>query len=448
MTIEYLAPHRCTICKKVFQEPVRGGRPTAFCSPACRAEGRRTKARFCRICQDPFSIGPANDNNPFYCSPDCRELTLCWQCYGPTPRGNRFCSVAHMMKAYPPPYTCKNPTCKNPLFFPSDYFLAKDAALKGPPKYCDSQCYITRDDPDAAPASPLTLTRYRLAAESVDPPYAPDSLPLTASGGPWFRVEPVIPQNQLHIKSQNTIRVWDWALNTFTDDLTPLEYNAFLFEFVMWRTSPHPYEVDLQACMTIWPYIAQYTDDRYSPTMVERFTNAYLYSRRHFSKKYSVMPPNKLDMLVRQCHDLSIRKNDPRIQTTKQEERFIEHWLRPLSIIEAPYPHPRNPRLRCSFSRIQLELRKLYTAYDEMGSLTLTYLSPLTQDQLDNLQKLYASIMEIITKTYAEPNLTKWPWGPNCYSAMEDAYSKDVMTDLKWEMFTTPRFNLPEPSRG
>jgi hypothetical protein len=369
---------------------------------------------------------------------------------------------------FPPPYTCASPTCPKPnkQFTPSTYYLSKNSALTKPPKYCSSACFMNRTHRVTSNTDRRVKMAYKGAIELMVPRYNPDnprleseSLPKTAAGGPWIGVEPIIPQHHLHPQSQNTIHFWDWALNTYTDDLTLLEYNAFLFEFVIARSGPHPSDVHIQECWRLWPYIAQYTDDRYSLTTLASMTNAYLLARRTYNRQVGAMPTEKLNTLVRQLYGAAIRNTDnPNPRNTK----FMEEWLRPLLGFNAPYEHTRNPRYQSHFSRIQIQLRNHYDATKRLVEMdtVLTYLDPLTAEQYQMLKELHQKLMRHVTKCYPGkkpngdpyPGKAKWPWGPNCYSAMhipeEEKDKFRNIEDLKWHMYHFPTFNLPEPFYG
>lgn len=411
---------------------------------------RRNPNRFCITCQGAF-IGPGNPFGPFYCSEACQTTRgLCQQCAKPTV--HKFCSHACVDKAFPPPHTCR--TCSK-QFTSTKYFLNKRASFYGPPKYCSSICYQNRGDSTGQPkaANSRTHIDYDIAMKGIHPTN-PYSLPLSKIGMPWIGVQPKIPQSKLHIRSQNTVRFWDLALNGYTEELSPLEYNAFLFEFVCKRSSPHPKPVELQDCWRIWPYIEQYVDDRYSISMFQQFCQNYLYARRAYFKQAGCMPQAKLDMLVRQCVSAWEQEVHPKDSTNTGPSKFAELWLRPLLHMDAPYAHPNTnrPNYKAHYSRIQLELRRVDDATLSMGSewLHLSYLNPLTQEQYTALSELNATIMQFYTEAMyidadmLKPRTAKYPWGPNCYPALNAAHHDDPLEVIKWEMRTTPKYNLPE----
>lgn len=336
----------------------------------------------------------------------------------------------------------------------SDYWLSKQAALNGPPKYCSAKCYENRGQPGASQQQRRSLRT------TVD--YKTSESPTQKNGLPWIGMQPKTPQAKLPLRSQNTIKFWDFALNSYTDELTDLEYNAFLFEFVARRSSPHPQPVELEPCWKLWPYIEPYLDDRYSPTMFQRFCQNYLYTERAYCKKEGCMTPIRLDMLIMQCvnaideHRAAENNQDKKNPQQLKATAFAERWLRPMIHRIAPYDHPNkneDNNLRGHYSRIQLEIRRIGEVNARMSDddLRLGVLEPLTQPQYQAMMDIYKTIVAFYSEAlftdgeFRVPNMTRWPWGVNCYPALVAAHTPSVLDTVKWEMRTTPKYNLPEP---
>ncbi len=434
---------KCTMCGDAFTTPRATGRPPAFCTPECKDKARRTQDRLCITCDEQFNIR-TTPTPPFYCSPICQLSHPCQKCGEPTQ--TKFCSHKCVQDVYPPPYPCK--VCGHE-FFPSEHWLARTASYNGPPKYCSTECFEQRHTYILAkqrPKNPKTAMQWQIAMRAIKGPIkTPYALPLPKGGLPWINMDPVIPQSELHIRSQNTVRFWDYALNNFTEGLTTLEYNAYLFEFVCKRSSPHPKAFELQECWNIWPYVEQYTDERYSTPMFQRFAQNYQLAKRLYSHSTGSMTTAQLNMLVRQCIDAWRIETGPNMQAKAQprHRKFVEHWLRPMGIQEAPYKNPRNPRQIATYSRIQVELLKASKATSAMGAewLQMQYLSPLTEEQFGMLLTKHMEIMQFYTDHLEQ---SKWPWGPRCYDALVKADKPDEFEELKWAMRTTPQYNLPE----
>jgi len=351
--------------------------------------------------------------------------------------------------------------------------LSKLASLNGPPKYCDSECYTDRLTPVTGKSTKSnfrSVVDFKIAMESVrlperqeegdedprlDDPYA---IPVRRNGLPWINVEKIIPDNRLHIRSQHTLNFWDHilTLSDYLNDLSPLEYNAFLFEFVCRRGSPHMDHAELQPCWSLWPYIEPSLDDRYSPMLLESFCQNYLYTERAYFKRSSVMSSRRLYSLIMQCFGAW-----QQFSTGPADERtmkFAELWLRPLLQNEAPYkrtdPNKADTHL-AHYSRIQTELERHTKAVSEMweDSTRLAVLKPLTTDQYQGLMDLYVQIMEFYTEAlftkYNPPTIVHktghWPWGANCYAALVADHRASLIEEVKLEMRTTPKYNLPEP---
>lgn len=455
---------KCTICTKVFNSTQRTGRPPAFCSPLCREKSKKTKERYCITCEECFIV---KDNlfGPFYDTEECQKYSPCQHCGKPCKL--RFCSPECINAVYPPPYTCQ--VCGQP-FWASEYFVGKQASLNGPPIYCNREHFEMRGMPITLGKKPVNARRmvaFDIAMSRITST-TPYSLPLQAGGAPWVGMKPTIPQSSLHIKSRNTIRFWDWASNEFLEGLTPLEYNAFLFEFVCRRRSNHRDEVEIQECWTLWPYIEQFLDERYSPTMFEKFSNDYLYARKAYFRQQGCRDKEDLDQLVRQCVSaFQLEVGEPSKSKSMMHKNFIEKWIRPLTTLKAPWANKERPLGPRHFSRIQVEIGRHYKAIEKVDNdeMRLAYLSPLTKEQYEALVALYAKIMEAASKAYyidwklphldsrgklktsmIKPRQTPYPWGYNCYSAMVAAHKEDSIEAIKFEMRTTPNYNLPELS--
>lgn len=451
------------MCKRTWKEPIRQGRPAAFCTPTCRAESKTTRARFCRICTKPFVIGPTNDNNPFYCTPECQEKTLCHHDFKPCDKRTRFCTIACMEAEYPPPYTCKNPDCKRRKFPGSGYFLSKKAALIGPPKYCSSDCYEAvktwkpGETSRGKTASIIKEFEFDSAMQAIQPTSTPYGLPARKNGQPWVGMTPPIPRKQLHPRAKNTLLFWDTAINGYLDDLNEIEYNAFLFEFVC-KGSILSGPIMIQECWHLWPYLEPLLDEaRYSPTMFEAFAGRYVSIKRSICKNEGCLTDAQLDERVMQCVSASKLDHLHMIAKTPSQRRFAEAWIRPMGFIDAPYDAPHTmPVRKGTLSRIQVEIQKSYRAKALMENKKhrLSYLSPLTGEQYDRIAEMAATIRAMayaacyepkaMAKGKFVPNTRPWPWGPNRYTALVEAHSSTDLDDVKADMLGTPQYNLPE----
>ena len=286
-----VSTRRCTMCGDVFHEHAKPGRPSAFCSDACRQLGKETKERVCTICSKPFNM---QDANPYYCSNECqaaRHLCDNPECLRPTT--TKFCSIQCLQAINPPPYPCKQ--CGK-QFTPSNKWLNTVNALRAVPDYCTSRCWrLSKGMPPVG--------NYKMLGElnnvRQDMYVMTGRVPIV-NNRPWTEIPPTIT---LHEVDRYSVEFWRHVLE-HKQDLLPMELiEQYMFYGMLVRGIGETVPGGISSALHTWPWITHDLDLEFDERRVLSMYNAHVH---HFDAKrrsYKAKTPDAMRELIMGCHD-------------------------------------------------------------------------------------------------------------------------------------------------